>query len=549
MTVGVSGRATGPPRSPGALQALVCLGAGLVVLPLLVREDAPWWALLYLGVAVLLAAAAWLRQGVGSTTAPASSLLAHVGTALAVGGLVVVLSVAGDAVLDLLLVSVALCTVVAVSPGRRAAWSFQGAILALLCAGMLLAGLPWPVALAVTAQVAVVVVLADAIGQRLSRVGAAEQHARRAAERRGALLGAVRDLPRHDVDEAETAVVRTLRSLAFDAAGVARMAGDVLIEGALEGLPRLEVPLRRGEGLAWRAIEEDRTIALGDYEHVEERLSSRQGVRGVVVTPIRIEGRPVGVLVGTRCEPRWPRGEEVEVAEVMAAHLGGVLANHASQQRQRRLLEQAAHLDHLSQSLLEAVSEEIRDPLTVLRLGAQLLSEHAADLDPVQRAGLLARVERESDELCLVIDTILDFSRYHARRTQPRREPAALHRLLTTAGIESTQAAAGHAEPVPPDLRLLVDLELLVPALRLLLASGTDDRGQPPLAQLSLVDGALVLELPRSRVGPSSSVLVQLAEQLLTAGGGRLELDEHAPAARIQLGLVAPLAGAGATGE
>lgn len=450
----------------------------------------------------------------------------------AVALLLLAVTLAGRSVLDLLLATIALCVVVAVSPERRSAWSFQAAILVILGVAMVRAGVSWPVAAAVLALCLVVVWLAHVIALRLFRIRDAEQQARRAAERRRGLLEAVRDLPRGDVEDAERAVTRTLRELAFDAAGVAVIEGDVLVDRTFDGLEGTGGSLRQGEGLAWRAIGQDRTIAVTDYQQLPERLDHRHGIRGIVVTPIRIEGRPAGVLVGARVAAEPPSDEEVEVAEVMAAHLGALLATRASLERQRLLLEQAAHLDRISQSLLEAVSEEIRDPLTVLRLGTQILRQHGGELDAGQRAGLLGRLRRESDDLRLVIDTVLDFSRYHARRAEPRLEPVPLSRLLATCDIDRDEREHGDTPLV------WVDLELLVPALRLLFASGVHHGGSTPGVRVCTSSDQLTLALAQRHVGPPSSVLVQLAVRLLTAGGGQLEVDDHASAVRIHLDVV-----------
>ncbi len=448
-----------------------------------------------------------------------------------VGGLVllvVILALWVEVALDLLLLVVALCVALMVSPDRRATWGVQAALIASLAVAMVLAGWSWVVVVAVTAQVAVVVALADGIAQRLSAVRATEVEPRRAAERRGSLLAAVRDLPRGDVDEAEAAAVRALRALAFDAAGVARVEGDELVARALDGLEPLEVPLRRGEGVAWKAIAEDRTLTLSDYERTPDHLDARRGIRGLVVAPIRVAGRPTGVLVGAHARPARPQDDEVEVAEVMAAHLGSVQENQASLARQRLLLEQAAHLDRISQSLLGAVSEEVRDPLTILRLGAQLLSDHAADLDRARRVGLLRRVRRESDDLRLVMDTILDFSRYHARRADPRPAPVSLGRLLSACDVSVQDGACWSAT-------VEVDLELVIPALRLLLASGRHEDAPGPPARIDRRGEEVVVILPRRLVGSPSSVLVQLVEQLLGAAGARLEVDEPGEVARLFL--------------
>ena len=465
------------------------------------------------------------------------SKIAHPGVLvvalLAVAAALALVVVTGR-VLDVLLLCLAVCAMVAVEPERRGIWGFQAAVLVLLCLALLLTGISWPVTAAIAVQVCIVVAVADIIAQRLSRVRGAEQRALRDAERRRALLEAARQLPHGNVEEAEFAVVRTLRALAFDAAAVARIDGDVLMARAVDGMELMDPPLRRGQGLAWRAIEEDRTIAMGDYEQAPDAVVGRHGLRGIVVTPVRSEGRTVGVLVGARVQAHHPSAEEIEVAEVMAAHLGSMLTNRAIVDRQQLLLEQAAHLDRIGQSLLEAVSEEVRDPLTVVRLGAQLLSQHEHELDAAQRAGLLTRLRRESEELRLVIDTILDFTRFHARRAEPHLDAVPVSRILATCGI----AAEDGSEAVPR--QVMVDQELLLPALRLLLASGAPHGDGGPAATTTVQSGdtEVTLTLHRRSVGHASSVLVHLAVQLLLAAGGRLALDEDTPAVRIHLPLV-----------
>ncbi len=516
-------------RAQGRLWPPLLLVASLVMLPLLAAQDASPGVIAYVLVVALSAGVIWLTVRVRPVDAAAHALLTRFMAAAAVVGLLLVLLAVGRSVLDLLLVAIALCVAVAVSPDRGSVWVLQTAVLVVLCVAMVRAGVSWPVTAAIMALCLVVVMLADVTALRLFRIRDAEQQARRAAERRRGLLEAVRDLPRGDVEEAERAVTRTLRQLAFDGAGVAVIEGEVLVERMLDGLASKGTALRRGEGLAWRAIEQDRTLTVSDYEQLPERLESRRGARGMVVTPIRIEGRPVGVLVGVRADPEPPSDDEVEVAEVMAAHLGGVLANHAGQRRQRLLLEQAAHLDRISQSLLEAVSEEVRDPLTVLRLGTQLLRQHGGGLDTAERVRLLGRVRRESDDLRLVIDTILDFSRYHARRVEPRLATVPLTRLLATCDVDHDHPGSG-AGPL-----VRVDLELLVPALRLLFASGVQDGVRAPWATVRTSPEVVTLAFERRHVGPPSSVLVQLAVQLLSAGGGQLEVDDDTSSARIHL--------------
>jgi len=523
-------------------QPLLLVGSAATVFPLVLTADAPGWVAGYVIAVAIVGLGAWLWVRSRPLVRGRRQVLSLALTLLGVGGLVVVLAGTGwSPVMDLLLLVAAFGALVAIAPDRRVAWLFQLAIAVVLVVallaveGPLLAGL-------VALQVVAIMVVADTFAQRLLGVRATEQAARRDAERRGELLSAVRDLPRGSVQDAEQAAVDTLRALVFDTAAVLRLEDDQLWERVVEGARGIGGPVEQGRGLAWRAILEDRTLATDRYDAASYGLPGRQWLRGAVATPIRVEGRPVGALAGGRTAARQPSDDEVEIVEVMAAHLGAVMANRAAVRRQQELLEQAARLDRMGRGLLEAVSEEIKEPLHTLRTTVQMLREHEVELEPGRSAELLQRLRRESEELRLVLDTILDFSRFHARRADPRIEPVLLGHVLDGAGIgvgvaPRPAAAAGHGDGAAGghgdaaavgQLTVLVDHELAVAALSLLAAADRPDRGHPASVVLDPVTlpGQVGLVFQRTRHPGGSNVLISVAVQLLVAAGGRLEGGE-----------------------
>ena len=508
-----------PARQRARFQPLLLAGSAAVMLPYLRTRDAPVWVVAYVALAVVVGIGAWAGSRRPGGLPMPRQLIAIGMTALAVGGLLLILlAIDPDEVLDLLLLIPALGAVVAIAPARRLSVLLQVVVVASLLVALLVSSLSPLVAVLITLQVGVVVFVATHFAGQLHQIRAGQLAARQVAERRGELLAAVQALPRGSVHAAERAVSEALCELAFDASGIARIEGDQLWERAIVGLPPLLEAVPRGRGLAWRAIEEDRTLVVDDYRSVASPVAERMRIRSVVVTPIRVNGRPVGALMGARFDRSPPTDTAVETLEVLAAHLGGVMANRMSVLRQADLLSRAARLDQMGQGLLESVSEEIRDPLTVLRLGAQVLQVHSDALDDRQRDQLLDRLRSESEELRLVIDTILDFARFHGRRVAPEAEPVPLVTLLAGAGLDRVPDA---------QMPVLTDPELVVPALALLLSgAGTDGAGDArPRVLLDPLGTEVGVALPSARLRGGSSVVIRLADQLLVAAGARLQVD------------------------
>lgn len=379
--------------------------------------------------------------------------------------------------------------------------------------------------LAAILGLSVLVVVVDRFGAVLGAARREHAEERDRVERHLGLLSAVEDLP-DERDPAIEAVLRTLRSLAFDHAGVALVRDDHIVTARLDGMEDLP-PIPRGQGLAWRAVEEDRTVISADYGNDPDRLYERSEVVTVVVVPIRVDGRPVGVVMGSRTRAAAPSDAEVEVAEVLAAHLGGVLSELERARRQEELLERATRLDELRTGLIAAVSRDARQPIAVVAAAAEHLEVAAGDSLAGTEADLSA-LRGSADQLQTMILTVLDVARRRLDAETGRFEAVTVGELLALLGGGS----GPHAASFPSELleqRVWVVPSLLVHAVELL--AGPSGGGR--VASVAGAGGQVVLGLDPSGRRDTSPIVRSLAEQLLVAGGAVLD---PGPQLQVRLG-------------
>ena len=76
--------------------------------------------------------------------------------------------------------------------------------------------------------------------------------------------------------------------------------------------------------------------------------------------------------------------------------------------------------DRIKTSLLNSVSHELRSPLAAIKASASSLRSGTVVWDSSARAELLATVERETDQLNLLVGNLLDMSRIEAGALEPK---------------------------------------------------------------------------------------------------------------------------------
>jgi signal transduction histidine kinase len=166
------------------------------------------------------------------------------------------------------------------------------------------------------------------------------------------------------------------------------------------------------------------------------------------------------------------------------------------------------------------VSDELRDPLTIVRGLAATLASHGPELEPTLRTQLLEDMDRQTDQLRRTIDALLDFSRFQSTRPEPVMASVSLDALFRPV-MRATDAELVSGS-VPLETVVEVDADLVRHALELLVA-GTGAVDAAPELRLSAEGRRVQVALHPDRESNAPPTLVRtLAAQLLVAGGAEL---------------------------
>jgi K+-sensing histidine kinase KdpD len=100
---------------------------------------------------------------------------------------------------------------------------------------------------------------------------------------------------------------------------------------------------------------------------------------------------------------------------------------------QARRAEELRRIDELRASLLAAVGHDLRGPLAAIGVSAATLGEPNLELQPTERAELLAGIQLQVGRLNEIIANLLDLSRLHAGALSVHLEPTSV--LTVMAGV------------------------------------------------------------------------------------------------------------------
>ncbi len=114
--------------------------------------------------------------------------------------------------------------------------------------------------------------------------------------------------------------------------------------------------------------------------------------RGLLGVPMRIDGRPVGVIEALNSRHSGFDGDDAEALLVVAAQAAVAIRDARHEQALVQLNERLGQLDRLKTNFLAITSHELRTPLTSVRGFGQILAEEVREplrpyADAVVRAG------------------------------------------------------------------------------------------------------------------------------------------------------------------
>lgn len=342
-----------------------------------------------------------------------------------------------------------------------------------------------------------------------------QRHAQEAAARRSELLAAAREIADLDVEEAASVALRSLRRLGFDGAGVAIVRDGMVVPVRFDSLPATPGPVPVTEGVAGRAVRQRTTQYVTDYHQDPDQLEGRDGVGMMVVTPIIVRDEVVGVLAAHAAAVGPASESQREVIEVIAGHLGAAFDNRRRVENQRLLLQRMDRLDAMRTAFVDQVSDELRDPLTVVRSAGHTLGAHGGSLSREARTGLIDRLCGQAERLQQIVDVVLDFSRFQATHRVSQQQWVGLQAVVAPFR-DRVEVAAIDPGDRGLNVRVHVDGELLRYALALLL-----EGAQAPLTPT--IEAREVVLTVDDGLSARDLLTRSLIEQLVLEAGATLE--------------------------
>ncbi len=153
---------------------------------------------------------------------------------------------------------------------------------------------------------------------------------------------------------------------------------------------------------------------------------------------------PIGALV-LGVNPRRHLDDDYEgFFQLVAGQFATAVSNARSYERERQRAEALAELDRAKTAFFSNVSHEFRTPLTLM-LGPLEEMLNRSDAIPAETHGQLEVVHRNSLRLLKLVNTLLDFSRIEAGRTQANFEQVdlAVYTRDLASAFRSTMEKAG----------------------------------------------------------------------------------------------------------
>jgi len=369
--------------------------------------------------------------------------------------------------------------------------------------------------------------------------------------------------------EARTAAAGERRATSL--AGLARELSAALTEeqicavalrtfsGVFEARVGLALPdaENRVRALSANTLAIDESIAQWAYDHDQpagrgtDTLAAAKGCYLPLKAPMRVRG--VLVLEAEDAE-RLKEPEEQRLLEACMSQLAIALERvHYVEVAQSTVLQMEG--ERMRNTLLAAISHDLRTPLTTIIGAADAALPHAAQ-GPLKH--LLAGIHDQASSMQRLIENLLDMARMQERGVRLNRQWNSLEEIVGSALRQLREPLAGHQLRVAmaPQLPLVeVDALLLERVLVNLLDNAAKYTPAGTLVQISArqVDQQIILQVsdsgPGCPKGSSPASLFEafsrgqqesavagiglglaLAKRIVEAHGGRIEAQPHADA-------------------
>jgi two-component system, sensor histidine kinase len=212
----------------------------------------------------------------------------------------------------------------------------------------------------------------------------------------------------------------------------------------------IQIPL--GQGAAGRIATRDEGLIFNDLTAIDVISPFlRQKVKSLIGSPLKIEGRLIGVIHAGSTRPREYTVDDLDLIRRVAQRAALAIERTQLLERERSSREAAEAANHAKDEFLAMLGHELRNPLAAISMAVNLLTRADArrDLEPQTYAIIVRQVER----LLRLVDDLLDVARVTTRKIQLRRQPTNIAECIT--GCIKQLTATKQLE----DLHILVEAE------------------------------------------------------------------------------------------
>ncbi|MBW3552551.1 MAG: GAF domain-containing sensor histidine kinase [Gemmatimonadetes bacterium] len=221
-----------------------------------------------------------------------------------------------------------------------------------------------------------------------------------------------------------------------------------------EGLIPLAQVLENGQPLMVVDLEADWPRELPEDLKALERLR-RLAARSLMIVPLVVRGAPLGTLtLGSTRTDRFYRSTDLSLARELARSAGLALEN-------ARLYREAQRAIRARDEVLSVVSHDLRNPVSRVRMAAELLIEAEHVTESGHRP--VGMIMRAADEMTRLIEDLLDVARIEEGRlslepASVRMETLLEHLEQAHAGMARERGLEWRVEPPSPS-GLEIDLD------------------------------------------------------------------------------------------
>jgi signal transduction histidine kinase/FixJ family two-component response regulator len=267
-----------------------------------------------------------------------------------------------------------------------------------------------------------------------------------------------------------------------------------------------------------------RRVSVARFDAIP-RGPADQSVSEAIILPVisRGDDKPLGVLIAGMNPTRRADPDYQTFFELVATQVGTVIQNTRVGEEEKKRADMLEQLDHAKTAFFSNVSHEFRTPLTLM-IGNLEAALAGASLPENEREQLEV-AHRNSLRLLKLVNSLLDFSRIEAGRTQATYQPTDVA-ALTAELASNFRSACDRA-----GLKLLVDCPALTEPVYVdpsmwekivlnLLSNAFKFTFQGEIAvRLREVDGQIALSVEDSGVGIPKTELPRLFERFHRIAG------------------------------